>query len=269
MAFWGPTRLPPNEDSSRVLSIRKVGEPEEAARQVPRDRVVPERIRKPDGPVYQEFCSVFTSPRIGQILFGLIANQLDSTPTLKYEAEATARLREEARNQVADHYDPYARGEVLVDQGQTIGEEQLILLRLEHDAALGELGYGDWAGAFSGSSPWSRPSIFWRALTSTGREPRFAREPGRVAMICGLVILALAIVRILAAQSWNAEVVPVAIAGMIVAIAYNQSLAMMITFGLSILTSIALGTEMPHFLVLMGGTAAAVLTSSEVRRVPS
>ena len=45
------------------------------------------------------------------------------------------------------------------------------------------------------------------------REPRFAREPGRVAMICGLVILALAIVRILAAQTWNAEVVPVAIAG--------------------------------------------------------
>ena len=139
----GPDTLPANEDTSRLLSIRKVGEPMRRHDVVPRDRVVPERIRKVDGPVYQEFCSVFTPPRIGQILFGLIANQLDSTPTLKYEAEATARLREDARNKVPDHYDPYARGEVLVDQGQTIGEEQLILLRLEHEAALSELGFGD------------------------------------------------------------------------------------------------------------------------------
>ena len=64
-------------------------------------------------------------------------------------------------------------------------------------------------------------------------------------MICGLVILALAVVRILAAQTWNAEVVPVAIAAMIVAIAYNPSFAMMVTFGLSLLTCIALGTRDP------------------------
>ncbi len=64
-------------------------------------------------------------------------------------------------------------------------------------------------------------------------------------MICGLVILALAIVRILAAQTWNAEVVPVAIAGMIVAIAYNPSFAMMVTFGLSILTCDRAGDRDP------------------------
>jgi putative nucleotidyltransferase with HDIG domain len=261
----GPDALPANEESSRLLSIRKAAEPVKAARLVQRDRVVPERIVKPEGIVYQEFCSAFTTPRIGQILFGLIANQLDSTATLKYQAEATAQLREEARNQVPDHYDPYGRGEVLVDQGQTIGEEQFILLRLEHDEALAELGFGDWARRAIGIFALVAALYFLAGSYIYRREPRFGRDPGRVAMICGLVILALAIVRILAAQSWNAEVVPVAIAGMIVAIAYNQSLAMMITFGLSILTSIALGTEMPHFLVLMGGTAAAVLTLGEVR----
>ncbi len=261
----GPDTLPPNEDSSRLLSIRKVGEPATAARLVPRDRVVPERIVKPEGPVYQQFCSAFTSPRTGQILLGLIADQLDSVPTLKYEAEATARLREEARNRVPDHYDLYARGEVLVDQGQTIGEEQLILLRLEHDAALGELGFGDRARRIIGILALVAALYSLAGSYVYRREPGFARDPGRVAMICGLVILALAIVRILAAQTWNAEVVPVAVAGMIVAIAHSQSFAMMVTFGLSILTAIALGTEMPHFLVLMGGTAAGVLTLGEVR----
>src|SRR5579883_114536 len=65
----GPDTLPPNEESSRMLSIRQRGEPPSNARAVPRDRVVPERMVRRDGPVYQEFCASFTSPRIGPVLF--------------------------------------------------------------------------------------------------------------------------------------------------------------------------------------------------------
>jgi len=261
----GPGTLPPNEESSRSLSVRGPGELRSAARLVPRDRVVPERIVKREGPVSKEFCSVFSSPRVGQAFFALVANQLDSTTTLSYEAEATAQVREEARNRVPDHFDTYTRGEVLVDEGQAIGEEQLILLRLEHEAAVAGLGIGELARRALGIFALVAALYVLAGSYVRRHERRFVRDPGSVAMICGLVILALAIVRILAAQAWNAEVVPVAIAGMIVAIAQSQSFAMMVTFGLSILTSIALGTEIPHFLVVMGGTAAGVLTLGEVR----
>ncbi len=81
----GPGTLPLNEESSRVLSIRNVGEPPDKARHVARERVVPERIVKPDGPVYQEFCSAFTTPRVGAILFSLIDDQLDKASTLSFE----------------------------------------------------------------------------------------------------------------------------------------------------------------------------------------
>jgi putative nucleotidyltransferase with HDIG domain len=261
----GQDALPPNEESARLLSIRTIGEPASAARQVARDRVVPERIVKPEGPVYQEFCSPFTTPRVGQIVFALIANQLDATSTLSFEAEATALLRDIARNRVPDHYDTYTRGEVLVEEGQTIGEEQLILLRQEHDAAVAALGFGDRARRIVGIFALVAALYMLAGSYVYKHERRFVGDPGRVAMICGLVILALAFVRILAAQTWNAEVVPVAIAGMIVAIAHNQGFAILVTFGLSILTSITLGTEIPHFLVVMGGTAAGVLTLGEVR----
>jgi putative nucleotidyltransferase with HDIG domain len=40
---------------------------------------------------------------------------------------------------------------------------------------------------------------------------------------------------------------------------------LMVTLGLCLLTSLALGTGIAHFLVLMGGTAAGVLTLDEVR----
>ena len=46
----------------------------------------------------------------------------------------------------------------------------------------------------------------------------------------------MSVVRLLATQTWNAELVPVAIAAMILAIAYNPNFALMITFCLSVLT---------------------------------
>src|SRR5918998_3045678 len=52
---------------------------------------------------------------------------------------------------------------------------------------------------------------------------------------------------------------------MVLAVAYNPHFALMVTFALCLLTSLALGTGIGHFLVLMGGTAAGVLTLNEVR----
>ncbi len=261
----GPDTLPPNEESSRMLSIRQRGEPPSNARAVPRDRVVPERMVRRDGPVYQEFCASFTSPRIGPVLFSLIADRLDGAPTLTFEAEATAALREQARRRVPDHFDTYTRGEVLVEQGQTIGEEQLILLRLEHDAAVAALSFGQRARRALGILGLVIALYVLTGYYVWRHEVRFVHEPRRIAMVCGLVVLALGLVRVLGMQTWDAELVPVAIAAMIVAIASNPNFALMITFALALLTCVALGTDIPHFLVVMGGTAAGVLTLTEVR----
>ena len=62
----GPEALPRNEESSRTLAIHPVGQPHSASHLVPREYVVPERIVKPEGPVYREFVSAFTTPRIGR-----------------------------------------------------------------------------------------------------------------------------------------------------------------------------------------------------------
>ncbi len=119
-------------------------------------------------------------------------------PRLSFEAEATARLREQARSRVPDHYDTYTRGEVLVEQGQTIGEEQLILLRLEHDAAIGELDFGDRFRRAFGIFALVTALFVLTASYVYRHERRFVREPRRIAMVCGLVVLALAVIRMLA-----------------------------------------------------------------------
>ena len=156
---------------------------------------------KPEGPVCQEFCADFSSPRIGPTLFGLIADRLDGMPTLTFEPEATASLREEARNRVHDQFDTYLRGEVLVEQGQTIGEEQLILLRLEHDASGAALGFGDRARRALGILALVAALYVLTGYYIGRHEVRFVRKPRRIAMICGLIVLTLGVVRVLVMQT--------------------------------------------------------------------
>ncbi len=261
----GYDTLPRNEESSRTLAIRAPGQPPEEAHFVPRERVVPERVSKPDGPVAHAFAAPFGSTRLGPILFRLVAEKLAGTPTLTYEEQYTAKLRDLAKNRVKEIYDTYHRGDLLVDQGQKMTEEQLILLRMEHDTSNMHLDFRARAKRM-GSMVVLVAALF--ALIGyyiQHHEPQIARDFKRIAALCGLVVAAIGLVRLLAVQPWDAELIPVAIAAMILAIAYNPHFALMVTFGLCLLTSLALGTGIGHFLVLMGGTAAGVLTLDEVR----
>lgn len=260
----GPDALPRNEEAA-TLSIHNVSEPWSAARPVPRDRVVPERIAKPDGPVSRDFVKAFTSRGIGETLFRLVAQRIDGRPTLTHEPELTARLRDDARKSVSDYFDTYSKGDVLVEQGQTIGEEQLILLRMEHEALMHSLALADRVQRAGGILSLVAMLFFLTGYYIYYHEPRIAFDLRHIATVCGLVLLAMAVVRLLANQTWNGEVVPVTIAAMILAIAYNSSFALVATLGLSLLTCLILGGGISQFLVLMGGTAAGVLALNEVR----
>jgi len=261
----GPGALPRNEESSRTLSIRNVGQPADEARIFPRERVVPERIVKPDGPVAKEFVAAFTPSRVGETLFQLVADRLDGRPTLTFDQEETARLREVARSAVPEWFDPYREGEVLVEQGQSIGEEQLILLRMEHDTAIAELTVAEKLQRALGILALVSALFILAGSYIARHEGRIASDLGRIATLCALVVVCVGVVRLLANQAWNAELIPVAASAMILAIAYNPSFGLMATFSLSILTCMALGTGISHFLILMGGTAAGVLGLNDVR----
>jgi putative nucleotidyltransferase with HDIG domain len=260
----GPDTLPRNEEASRNLSIRLVGQRPSEAHYVPRERVVPERIVQPDGAVAQEFIAALP-PRLGPTLFRLVADRLKGSPTLTYDEPTTTGQREQARNSVKEIPDTYRKGDVLVEQGQEINEEQLILLRMEHETASARLSFA--ARLRRGAANVALVAALFALIgyCVQRNEPAIARDAGRIATICGLVVAAVGLVRLLALQPWDAELIPVSIAAMILAIAYNPHFALMVTFGLCLLSSLALGTGIAHFLVVMGGTAAGVLTLDEVR----
>src|SRR4051794_6904517 len=260
----GPDTLPRNEEASRNLSIRSAGQKPSEAHFVPRERVVPERIAQPEGPVLQEFVTALP-PRLGPVLFRLVADRLKGSPTLTYDEQTTTGQREQARKSVEDIPDTYRKGDVLVEQDQEINEEQLILLRMEHETANARLGLG--ALLRRGTSIVVLVAALFALIGYYiyRHEPEVGRDLSRIAALCALVLAAIGLVRLLAMQPWDAELIPIAIAAMILAIAYNPHFALMVTFGLCLLSSLALGTGIGQFVVVMGGTAAGVLTLNEVR----
>jgi len=207
----GPEALPRNEDASPLLAVHSIADPPAASHLVKRDRVVPERIVKTEGPVYRDFVAAFTAPRSGEVLFQLVADRVDGRPTLTYEPEVTARLRDQARSQVEERYDTFLRGDVLVEQGQSIGEEQLILLRMEHEQARKSLSLMERVRRGLGILGLVAALFLLTGYYVYWHEPKIAADLRHVATSCGLIVLSLAVVRSLANQTWNAEVVPVAI----------------------------------------------------------
>ncbi len=261
----GPDTLPPAESTSLSLSVRDLDQPENQAHNITRERAVPERISKPEGPVAAEFIAPFVSPRLGQVVFGLVGEKLARTPTLSFDPILTSRRREIARNSVKDVYEPFVKGDLMVDQDQELGQQELLLLRQEHDRAT-EL-------QTVGARLRRLASVIVLAIALyaligyyVGRnEPEIAVDFGRIAAICGLCCLTLGLVRLLALQPWDAELVPIAITAMVLAVAYNPQFALMVTFALCLMTTLALGADIGQFVVMMGGTAAGVLTLNEVR----
>jgi putative nucleotidyltransferase with HDIG domain len=261
----GPNVLPRPEESSLMLAVRSPGQRPEQSHPVARDRVLPERVARPDGPVAQDFIGTFGAPQLGRTLFVLVAEKLAGTPTLKYEELATTRAREAARNGISDVYDTFRRGDVLVLQDQEIAEEHLVLLRMEHAQAVALLGLGARVRRAVAVVVLVAALFALIGYYIYRHEPQIGTSLPRIAVLCGLVVVAIGVARLLALQPWDAELIPVALAAMTLAIAYNPHFALMVTFTLSLLTSLALGSGLVHFLVLMGGTAAGVLPLGEVR----
>ncbi len=261
----GPDVLPRHEEGSRELSVHLVGEPKEKAHLVPRDRVMRERLDKPENPVGKAFIAAFNPPSLGQGLFTLIADRLAGKPTLAFEEPYTNKLRELARKGVADVYEIYRKGELLVEQGQEIREEQLLLLREEHEVAKDQVTLAAKARRAGSVLVLSAAMFALIGYYIHRHEPLIAGDLRRIFSICSLSVVALGVARLLAIQPWDAELVPVAIAAMILAIAYNPHFALMVTFALSLLTTVGMDSGIGHFLVLMGGTSMGVLCLHEVR----
>lgn len=186
--------------------------------------------------------------------------------TLVYDEQATQAAREQSRESVAEVKDVYHKGNLLVNPGDVIDEEHLSLLLAEYDAVENHV-----SAVQRGLRIATIALLFVVLAVVQGfyivrSEPVLAQSASRLSVYLTAVVLAVALSHWLSFDPWRAEVIPLIATVMVLAIAYNPVLATLTGFSLTLVTALATGADLSHFVVLL---AASTLVAIPVSRVSS
>lgn len=236
--------------------------------------VARDSLLDPNGPLAQSLAQSLGSKELGDSVFQMLQPRLKKTqPTLTADSAAFKAARQAEFDAVPEEFDVFDVGERLVTQDQAISEEQLALLRTEHEA---------WSASKAGhiARLERTPSLlalvlglFALASYYVGRfERRLAANVTRVLMLGILIVGTVWLAKrmhssdvLTHADVLHGETLAVAIAVMTIAITFSQQFALVISIALGLICAWMFGTGVSDFVVLTGGAAAAALALNRVR----
>jgi putative nucleotidyltransferase with HDIG domain len=170
-----------------------------------------------------------------------------------------------ARASVSEVVDKYPPGMLLVPRGHPITERQLTLLEEEHRAFTASLGRSDHIRRAVSLFLVMALLAALIVIYVTRFQPMLAESLPRASGVCLLILGTLGLALAVSRDPWHGALVPLTLTAMILTLTYNPQFALLMSFSLSIVASVALGTGLNSMLVMMGGLAAAVLLLRNVR----
>jgi putative nucleotidyltransferase with HDIG domain len=185
--------------------------------------------------------------------------------TLEIDRESTVRAKQEAIAKTPPQFVRYAAGDVLADAGVPLGTEGVTLLRREHDAfsraedfrqrlarVLSMLGLFAAMFALSG---------FYLHL----HHRELLADLGHVVTLVGLAVVAIVLAVLASGESWQAEVVPLLIFAMTIALAYDQDLALLLAAQSALVVVVGLGRGLADYVTLSAAAAAMIIWMGRIR----
>ncbi len=186
------------------------------------------------------------------------------SPTLKFDPAATNQKVNEERLKTPPVRDVYKRGALLAAPGAVLDEETVEILKAQYDAAERQIPYFERVVRML--------TVLCLLVVLGGmngyhlirNEPRLATNVGRLTIYLAAVTLTTVLGRWLSFDPWRAEVVPILCVVMVLAIAYNQVLAALTGFSMTLVVTLANGRSVGEFVVLMSAVAASVVPLNQV-----
>jgi cyclic-di-AMP phosphodiesterase PgpH len=260
-------KLPPEHDANaETIAIRRIGNAPGFERvDVPVSEVLSENVTSA---IQKALNTTMPSPVMAERVFARLKSDLPSTLTL--DLEATRKTQKLAADAVKTQTEVIPAGTVLArardDDGRPIPIDDATLekLNLEYQAE-------------QANSPWSAKVS--RSLAVLGmyvalyvlcgfyiyhRDPRIIDDLGRLATLLSLVVVTVTLI-VITSNEWRAELVPLMLFGMTVAIAYEQELALLLSAAITLVSVVALGHALSDAVVLLAATAGAILLLARVR----
>ena len=186
-------------------------------------------------------------------------------PTLRFDQVATKDEQRKARESEAPVMIQYIAGDLIVRPGDSVSPEALRHLDVEYHAEEATI---DWSTRGTRLAVLFAMIVVLSILTgyyAVHNEPRLVQNLGRLAVYLTALVLTAGLARVLSFDPLRAEIVPLLVTTMILAIAYNQELALLTAFALSLLITLGTTAELGHFVELFSTAAAAVIPLHRVR----
>lgn len=185
-------------------------------------------------------------------------------PTLKFDDAATNQKVNEERLKTPLVRDVYKRGALLVAPGSFLDEETLEILKAQFDSIESQVPVFERGVRLL--TVLALLIVLWgmNGYHLIHNELRLATNVGRLTVYLAAVTVTTILGRWLSFDPWRAEAVPILCVVMILAIAYNQVLAALTGFSMTLIVTLANGRSVGEFVVLMSAVAASIVPLNQV-----
>ncbi len=185
--------------------------------------------------------------------------------TLEIDRDATTKAKKEAVEKTPQQFVRYAAGDLLADAGLPLDADDVQILDREHreyvrqQDARQRIGralalFGLFAAMFALSG-------FYIHL----HHRDVLADLGHVATLVGLSAATVVLCLLSADEAWRAEIVPLLVFAMTVAIAYDEDLALLLAAEVALVVVIGLGRGLADYVTLAAAAAAMVFWMGRIR----
>jgi hypothetical protein len=196
-------------------------------------------------------------------IFGWIEPKVSGS--LENDRESTTKAKADAVAKTPQQFVRYAEGDLLAPAGKPITADELVLLEREHDEYVRQQDARQRAGRAA-----SMVGLFIAMFTLAGfylhlHHREVLDDLGHVATLLGLSIATVVLCLLSANENWQAEIVPLLVFAMTVAIAYDEDLALLLAAEVALVVVVGLGHGLGDYITLTAAAAAMVFWMGRIR----
>jgi len=196
-------------------------------------------------------------------VFAWIEQRLSGT--LEIDRDATVKAKKEAVEKTPQQFVRYAAGDLLADAGAPLGPDDLAVLEREHGEYLRQQDARQRIGRAL-----SLFGLFIALFALSGlylhRHHRDVLDDLRhVGTIAGLAVATTVLCLLSAGDAWRAEVVPLLVFAMTVAIAFDADLALLLAAEVALVVVVGLGHGLAEYVTLAAAAAAMIFSMGRIR----
>jgi len=185
--------------------------------------------------------------------------------SLDIDRDATINAKKDTVEKTPQQFVRYAAGDLLAIAGVPMTADELMLIRREHDEFVRQQDSGQRVARAA-----SLFGLFIAMITLAGfyihlHHHDLLEDLGHVATLLGLSVATIVLCLLSTGEAWRAEIVPLLVFAMTVAIAYDEDLALLLAAEVALVVVVGLGRGLADYVTLAAAAAAMVFWMGRLR----